>query len=144
MPMPEERPLVTVAQSTVLGIISSLPGLGGVAGALQGIAQAAAHGRLEDWWAMVAARLSSLEVGVQRIASLDDPEFVSALHRLTRAAQETADDEKRSSLAAALAHSGSWSSLPVDDRERMERLVTDLSSREVKLLRIIADPKAWL
>jgi len=74
----------------------------------------------------------------------DDSEFIAAAHRLIRAAQESADEGKRDRLAAALAHSGSWSELPPDDRERMERLVIELTTREVLLLRIIADPSGWL
>ena len=143
--MPEHSAARTITQATLLGIVSGVPGVGGAAaGLLQGAADSASRARDEEWWAMVAARVSSLERDVQAIASVEDPEFLAALHRLTRAAQETADETKRERLAAAVVHSGSWSSLPLDDRVRMERLIAELSSREVKLLTILADPRGWL
>lgn len=143
--MPEESPSQTIARATLLGVLSTVPVVGGgVAGAIQGAAQAAARARDEDWWAMISARLTSLEREVQEQVRFDDPAFVAALHRLTRAAQETEDDDKRRRLAAALAYSGSWSSLPADHRHRMERILIEASSREVFLLQVFVDPEAWL
>jgi hypothetical protein len=144
LPLPEQSPTRTVVQSALFGLLSGLPGLGAVAGAIQGAMQAASRSRDEDWWAMVAARVLSLEDDVKRFVHFDDPEFVAAAHKFTRAAQETADEEKRRRLAAALSHSGSWSELPRDERERIERALIDLTSREVLLLRILDDPRGWL
>ena len=121
-----------------------MPGGSTVAAAIQATTDAAARARDENWWAMVAARVTSLETDVQKLFTFGDPEFVAAAHRITRAAQETSDNEKQDRLAAALAFSGSWSEMPSDHRERMERLVADLSSREVVLLKILSDPRGWI
>lgn len=142
--MPESDPRKAIVQSTLLGLLGDVPGLGALAGAIQGAAEAASRARDEEWWAMVSARLTSLAELVQAMVDFSDPEFVAAAHRLIRAARESADDDKREMLAAALAHSGSWSDLPRDERERMERLVISLSSREVFVLRVMTDPAAWL
>lgn len=93
---------------------------------------------------MALARLSSVENAVGGVVDFTDAEFIAAAHRFLRAAQETADDGKRERLAAALAHSGPWSDLEPDHRVRMERLVVDLSTREVNLLQILSNPRGWL
>ncbi len=143
--MPEQSSSKMVTASTLIGVVSGVPVVGGgVAGAIQGAVQAASRARDEEWWAMIAARLTSLEHDVQEMVSFDDRAFLAALHRLTRASQETEDNEKRRRLAAALAYSGSWSSLRSDQRDRMERILIESTSREVHLLRVFADPEAWL
>lgn len=144
MSMPESDPRKTVVRATLLGILSEFPGGGGLAGAIQGAAEAASRARDEDWWAMVAARVGSLEGDVQKLVRFDDPEFLATLHRITRAAQETSDEGKRARLAAALAHGGSWSDLPVNRRVRMERLVAVLSTQDVNMLWILHDQFGWL
>lgn len=144
MPIPEESPTKTIIQATLLGMLGDVPGLGGLAGAIEGSLAAKARARDEDWLAMVAARVTLVETQQEAMLDFTDPEFVAAAHRLTRAAQETADDEKRERLAAALAHGGPWSELPLDQRERMERLLAELSSREVFLLGVLSDPRGWL
>ena len=144
LPLSENSPTKTVVQSTLIGLVGGLPGLAALAGTIQGAMQAASRSRDEDWWAMVAARVLSLEDEVKKLVQFEDPEFVAAAHKFTRAAQETADEEKRQRLAAALSHSGSWSELPRDERERVERALIDLTSREVLLLRILDNPRGWL
>jgi len=143
--MPEHNPVAAALQGATFGAIGSVPIVGGiVAGVIQSALESSARARQEDWWATVAARLSVIEEQLGEHLQTDHPEFVSAAFRLTRAAEETADDEKRDRLASALAHAGPWSALPSDRRERMERLLTELTSREILMLRIVADPGAWL
>lgn len=143
--MPEASALKSVVAGSLLGVLSSVPLAGGaVAGAIEGAILAAARARDEDWWAMISARLLALESEVQENVNLHDPAFVAAVHRLTRAAQESDDNAKRNRLAAAVALSGSWASIPPDHRDRMERILTSSSSREVFLLNVFADPEAWL
>ncbi|RXZ72763.1 hypothetical protein [Agromyces albus] len=144
MSMPEQNPAVTVAQSAALGLIGSFPGMGVLTGAVQGAFAAKARARDEDFWAMVNARVGALERDLDRVLAWDDNEFVAAAHRIARAAQETADEAKRRILAAALAHSGSWSELPWDEREFLLDIVVDLNAREVYLLGFLHDPREWL
>lgn len=61
MTMPEDSPTKTVIVAATLGALGEVPGLGAVVGAIQGIATAKARERDEEWWAMVAARVQSLE-----------------------------------------------------------------------------------
>ncbi|MBH0054507.1 hypothetical protein I6E74_10055 [Salinibacterium sp. SWN139] len=144
MPLHEESPARTIAVSAALGGLGGIPGLGGLAGTIQGSIQAAARARDENFWAMVVARISSLEAWTEGVADLTDPEFLASAHRLFRVAQETSDDGKRTRLAAALANAGPWCQLPRDERERMERVIADLTTREVGLLKILAGPGVWL
>lgn len=131
-----------------LGFVGSVPVVGGVAaGAIQSALAAAARAKDEEWWAMVAARLASVEAGLRERGeslSLDDPEFLAAVHRATRAAKETADSEKRRILVDALANSGSWSTQPWDRRDRLLALVVRLTPLHVRLLQYFGKPSAFV
>lgn len=144
LPMPEHDAKKDIAIAVGLGALGQIPGLGPAAAAIQAKLQAVSRERDEEWWAMALARLSSVETAVEGVVDFSDSEFIAAAHRFLRAAQETADDGKRERLAAALAHSGPWSDLEPDYRTRMERLVVDLSTREVNLLQILSNPRGWL
>lgn len=145
MDMPEESNGKAIALGAAFGALSEIPGLGGIAGGIQAAVAAAARAKDEDWWAMVAARVSAIEDDLGGgVVRYDDPEFLAAVYRLTRAAQETSDDAKRRAYAGILANSGSWSSVPSDERERYERLVREISGRDVLMLAIFRDPRAWL
>jgi hypothetical protein len=144
LPLPEQDPKKDVAIGVGLGALGDMPGLGWLAGGIEATIAAAARKKDEEWMAMLAAEVKAADKSIQDIINFEDPEFLAGAHRLFRAAQETADDEKRRRLAAAAVHSGSWSDLPPDDRARMERLVTELSSREVFVLMLMSDPKGWL
>jgi hypothetical protein len=140
--MPESDPARDVALGAALGLLGSVPGLGAIAGGAQAALAAASRQRDEEWGAMVGARLRYLEENGAPI-DFSDPDFVAAVHRLSRAAQETDDERKRRAYAGMLANSGSWSQIPSEERERMERLVRDLSSREILLLLVFRDPESW-
>jgi hypothetical protein len=142
--MPEQNAKKDVLIAAGLGALGDIPGLGGPVAAIQAALQAASRARDEEWWAMALARLASVEKTVDGVVNFDDPEFLASAHRFVRAAQETADNGKRERLAAALSHSGPWSDLEPDYRVRMERLVVDLSTREVNLLQILSNPRGWL
>jgi hypothetical protein len=142
--MPESSPARDIATAAALGLVGSLPGLGAISATAQAALSAAARQRDEEWWAMVSARVAHLERQLDRVLQFDDPQFVAAAYRLSRAAQETADDAKRRALAAILADSGSWSTLPADDRERLEQLVRELSGRDIVVLHAFQDPRGWV
>jgi hypothetical protein len=144
LPLPEQNAKKDIAIAAGLGALGDVPGLGWLVGGIEAAIAAAAREKDEEWLAMLAARVASSERALQDVVNFSDPEFLAGAHRLFRAAQETADDEKRRRLAAAAVHSGSWSDLPLDQRERMERLVAELSSREVFALVVMSDPEGWL
>lgn len=76
--IPEENPTKTVTAAAALGALGEVPGLGAIVGAIQGVATAKARERDEEWWAMVAARVQSLEAEVKRLVVFDDPQFEPA------------------------------------------------------------------
>ncbi|MGW9167922.1 hypothetical protein [Agromyces sp. NPDC055658] len=145
--LPEQDVTRTVLTAAMLGALSEIPMVGGAASAaIQARLAAASRERDEEWFAMLAARIANLEVeGRSRGETIDieSPEFIAAVHRMTRAAQETADHEKRLMLAGALA-SASISTLEWNERERFIRLVSDLSPLHVRILGFFASPTTYL
>ncbi len=139
------RAVQRVVLSGAIGLLGGVPIIGGgIQGLVEGALGEHARGKNEEFFAMVDARLLAHSDEIKQLVEFTNPEFIASTHRLMRAAQETADDVKRERLAAALAFAGPWSDLPVDKRERMERLVAELTSREVYLLCAVADPRRWL
>ena len=90
---------------------------------------------------MVSARLDALDRGGVRV-DMADPEFLSSLARLQRAAIETADSEKRQLLAMAAAHSGPWSSIPYSRRAEFVELISSLSPAEIAVIAWCDDVRA--
>ncbi|MDQ4215068.1 hypothetical protein [Microbacterium capsulatum] len=71
-------------------------------------------------------------------------EFIAAVTRAQRTAAETASQQKRHRLAAAVAHAGRWAGFSVSEREQFTRLVDDFDEMHVWLLHYFTDPAAWL
>lgn len=133
-PYPEEHPRKGWAAAFSGAILQSIPVAGPLAATVATEAIRQAQGRrVEEWAAMVSARLDSLErVGVN--VDVTAPEFLSSLARLQRAANETADSEKRQLLALAAAHSGPWSSVPYSRRTEFVELVSSLTPAEISVV----------
>lgn len=64
--------------------------------------------------------------------------------RAQRTSAETADAQKRTRLAAAAVHGGSWAPFTRSEREHFTRLVSEFDALHVWLLHYFADPSACL
>ncbi|WP_454172196.1 hypothetical protein [Microbacterium maritypicum] len=71
-------------------------------------------------------------------------EFIAAVTRAQRAAAETASQQKRQRLAAAVAHGGSWAPFAATEREQFTRLVDEFDALHIWLLHYFTNPRAWL
>lgn len=71
-------------------------------------------------------------------------EFIAAVTRAQRAAAETASQQKRQRLAAAVANGGSWAPFAATEREQFTRLVDEFDALHVWLLHYFTDPAGWL
>ncbi|WP_139327346.1 hypothetical protein [Microbacterium sp. RURRCA19A] len=133
-PFPEEHPHTGWAAAVGGAILQSIPFAGPIAATLTTEAIRQAHGRrVEEWAAMVSARLDSLERDGVHV-DVTAPEFLASLPRLQRAANETADSEKRQLLALAAAHSGPWSPVPYSRRAEFVELVSSLTPAEISVV----------
>ncbi|CAD6015867.1 hypothetical protein [Agreia sp. COWG] len=144
--LPESQPGKDLVIGASLAALSSIPVVGGPASSIIASAVAAKQrARDEEFWAWTSARVRLLEtrIGDFRFDATDD-EFFAAAHKALRAAQETSNQQKRQLLAEAIVNSGSWSSIPLDRRERYLDLTTRLTPEHIKLLHYLHDPKAWL
>lgn len=100
-----------------------------------------------EFFEILAARLNALNLTVEGWSAadaFDDDQFVAHSHRLVRAAQETANDEKRQMLAAALASSGSWSPLSEREVERFVDMVARYTPLHAMMVKYFENPIAWL
>lgn len=137
-----------VAVAATRGVVSNIPGIGGVIdAAVFGPMDLAARKRDVDFLRELDRRVRLLADeldgwDVDRIVT--DLAFIAAVHRVTRAAQEEASDAKRLLLLNALAHAGSWGAEPALTRARFLDLVVRFSELHVFLLRYFIDPEAWL
>jgi len=133
-PYPGERARDGLLHALVGAAIETVPIIGpAVSGLSNEMMRQAQVRRVEEWAAMVNARLAVLErAGLA--ADVTDPEFLAAVARLHRAASETADDEKRFLLASVAASSGSSMTQPYVRRAEYVELVTALSPAEIAVL----------
>lgn len=110
------------------------------AAAYQNVVAVRQRQRDEEFWAMLAARLTDVERIVSSIRAGEEDEFVAVAFRLAREAQETADEDRRAMLATVLANSGSWSEIPYDEREELLPIVVRLTPRQVSALQFLDSP----
>ncbi|MBO0979280.1 hypothetical protein [Microbacterium sp. SD291] len=71
-------------------------------------------------------------------------EFIAAVTRAQRASAETASQQKRQRLAAAVANGGSWAPFAATEREQFTRLVDEFDALHIWLLHYFTNPRAWL
>ncbi|GAA2238359.1 hypothetical protein GCM10010401_08240 [Rarobacter faecitabidus] len=71
-------------------------------------------------------------------------EFIAAVTRAQRAAAETASQQKRERLAAAVANGGSWAPFAATEREQFTRLVEEFDALHIWMLHYFTDPAGWL
>lgn len=79
---------------------------------------------------------------IEDIVGSDD--FIAAVTRAQRAAAETASQQKRQRLAAAVANGGSWAPFAATEREQFTRLVDEFDALHIWLLHYFTDPAGWL
>lgn len=75
---------------------------------------------------------------------VESDEFCTAVTRAQRLASETASEDRRRWLAAAVANGGSWAPFSDTERQQFARLTEDLDPLHVWLLQYFQDPTAWL
>lgn len=75
---------------------------------------------------------------------VESDEFCAAVTRAQRLAAETASEDRRRWLAAAVANGGSWSPFSGAERLQFARLIEDLDPLHIWLLQYFQDPTAWL
>ena len=71
-------------------------------------------------------------------------EFIAGVTRAQRVAAETANQQKRRRLAAAVANGGSWAPFAATEREQFIRLVDEFDALHIWMLHYFSDPRAWL
>jgi hypothetical protein len=144
--LPEQQPGRDFLESLALSVVSQVPIVGplSVAG-IESALKAKQRARDEEFLAFLSARVTQLEKasGTPRFDPSDD-EFVASANKVFAASRETADQEKRALLAAALAEAGSWSSVPYDARVRLLDLVIRLTPWHIRVLIFFRDPSAWM
>lgn len=141
-PYPEEPPYKGWAAAIIGAALQTIPIAGAIAAAFSAEAMRQAHGRrVEEWAAMVSARLDALDHSGVRV-DVTDPEFLASLARLQRAASETANSDKRQLLALAAANSGPWSSVPYSRRAEFVELISSLSPAEIAVVAWCDDVRA--
>lgn len=140
-PYPEERARDGLLHALIGSVIEAVPIIGpAVASISNEVTRQAQARRVEEWGAMVTARLSALERAGLPV-DVNDAEFLAAIARLQRAANETADAEKRSLLALVAANAGAWSTEPYARRGEYVELVSALSPAEIAVLAYCDDVK---
>lgn len=146
--VPEEREWAERFKTLALAGLQMVP-LGGGAIA-QVVGDSLAHkSRKRDleFFGMLASRLDALRLAVEGWSAadaFDDDQFAAHAHRLLRAAQETASDEKRQMLAAALASAGSWSPLSEREVERFVDMAARYTPLHAMMVKYFESPIAWL
>ena len=131
-----------------LTAISAVPVLGGpVATAVTGfLAERQAH-RQHEFNVYVAQGLDQIVERVDGLtpeAILESNEFMAAYEKASRAAAESASDDKRQRLANVVANMGVWSGFPEAQRTQLLNLVVEYDDLHVFLIRFFTDPAAWL
>jgi len=133
-PVPEESRAAGWGTALGLAVIESVPFAGTLAAAtIAERMRQTQRARDEDWAAMTAARVAALESQGAKI-DVTDPQFLAAVAKLHRAADESALEQKRALLAHAAARSGPWSSTPGDLREEFVTLIAEFSTLHVDVL----------
>ncbi|PPL19810.1 protein kinase family protein [Microterricola pindariensis] len=96
----------------------------------------------------IAKSLTDAIVRLDGTATIEDvvgsDDFIAAVTRAQRAAAETASQQKRQRLAAAVANGGSWAPFSISEREQFTRLVGEFDELHIWLLHYFTDPAAWL
>lgn len=96
----------------------------------------------------IAGALTSALKQLDESTTIEDivgsDEFIAAVTRAQRAAAETASQQKRQRLAAAVANGGSWAPFAATEREQFTRLVDEFDSLHIWLLHYFTDPAGWL
>jgi hypothetical protein len=133
-PYPEESAPRGWLAASGLAIVETLPIAGPMLAAFgtEAVRQAQTR-RIEEWAAMTGARLDAVERAVGKV-DVEDPEFLASLARLQRAADETADVEKRVLLADVASRSGSWSEIPYSRRAEFVGLVAELTPAQIAVI----------
>lgn len=137
-PVPEHSRGAGWVQAIGLAALEFVPGGGAISTLISEPMRQAARARDEEWAAWVNARLARIESGDLPIDTTD-PEFIAALRRLLVAATQTADDEKRRTLARAAANAGPWSTTDLANREEYVALLIDLTSLHIRGLSLVAE-----
>lgn len=142
--VPESSPTRDVATGAGLGLLSSIPVVGGVlSGGIQAALQAQQRQLDEEFFAFLAARVARIEASTQQSFDPLDPEFIASVNKVRRAAHETSDSEKQRLLAEAAAECGTWSRIPVSRRERYIDYVIRLTPWHIRVLVFFRDPARW-
>lgn len=71
-------------------------------------------------------------------------EFIAGVTRAQRVAAETASQQKRARLAAAVANGGSWAPFSASERDQFTRLVDELDPLHIWMLHYFTNPTEWL
>lgn len=104
--------------------------------------------RQHDFDVAVARALADAFERPKDTATLEEvvgsDEFIAAVTRAQRVAAETASQQKRRRLAAAVANGGSWAPFSAAEREQFTRLVEDFDALHIWLLHYFVDPVGWL
>lgn len=104
--------------------------------------------RQHDFNMAIAQALTGALAQLDETATLEDivgsDEFIAAVTRAQRAAAETASEQKRHRLAAAVANGGSWAPFSASEREQFTRLVDEFDGLHVWMLHYFTNPAEWL
>ncbi|MGZ0067251.1 hypothetical protein [Microbacterium arborescens] len=92
----------------------------------------------------LTAALEQLDESTTIEDVIGSDEFIAAVTRAQRAAAETASQQKRQRLAAAVANGGSWAPFAATEREQFTRLVDEFDALHIWLLHYFTDPTGWL
>jgi hypothetical protein len=104
--------------------------------------------RQHEFNVAIARALTTALEQLDNTATLEDiagsDEFIAAVTRAQRAAAETASQQRRERLAAAVANCGGWAPFTATEREQFNRLVEEFDALHVWLLHYFTDPTGWL
>lgn len=102
--------------------------------------------RQYDFNVAIARSLTAVVADQEHLVNqiITSDEFIAAVTRAQRAAAETASENKRHRLAAAVASGGSWAPFTASEREQFTRLVSDFDDLHIWLLHYFVNPAEWL
>lgn len=104
--------------------------------------------RQHEFNVAIARALTTALDQLDETATIEDivgsDEFIAAVTRAQRAAAETASQQKRERLAAAVANGGNWAPFAATEREQFTRLVDEFDALHIWLLHYFTDPAGWL
>ncbi|WP_133806118.1 hypothetical protein [Kribbella caucasensis] len=134
---PEEKG--GLAKALVVGLLNSVPVVGGVGGAALEYALGWGYGdRMKLWLNDLASRIEEIQEEVEGLTSSD--QFLDAVVQGTRAAMATHQKEKLAALQEGVIHSIGPDAPDVDEQARFFRLIDQFTPSHLRILAYLDNP----